>query len=136
MTDADLYQQLYTRVREMESILKKHRKGASVRAPRTLNPRNKPSGANARLLEQCAQAFNISAEKIISDSRAQNAAVARHLYSYIRYHHSSVLPQTLGKELGRHRTTVLHSLKQAADLLKVDKSFRKKYNEIINNQIP
>jgi chromosomal replication initiation ATPase DnaA len=132
MTDSHLYQELHKHVREMNSLLKTH---AGKRAPK---PRQKhdhtPTGmADISLLKRCAEAFNTTAEEIISKSREQNVSLARHLYCYIRHTQYGVAPEHVGEELGRHRTTMLNSIKKAIDLLEVDRNFRKKYEEILSH---
>jgi chromosomal replication initiation ATPase DnaA len=134
MIEDKLYQEISRHVREMNNLLKAHTR---EKAPRVRQRRDysQTGTTNIPLLERCADAFNVSTGEIISSSRRQNLAIARHLYFYIRYHHHNMPPsEQLGKELGRHRTTVMHSIKKARDLLSVDKNFRKKYEKIISIQ--
>ena len=120
----DLYQQLREHVREMNKLLKSHRT-----QPR--RSRERTGAPDARLLELCAGAFNTSPKEVLANSRQQEMVFARHLYCYIRHRHHGISPEQIGAELGRHRTTVLNSLKKAADLLQVDREFKKKYNEVM-----
>jgi chromosomal replication initiation ATPase DnaA len=129
MTNIPLYDEIYKHVREIDGLLKKY-KGKSRVKPK---PHYECNGkTDMLLLERCATVFEASKESIISNSRKQNLVLARQLYCYIRYHHNNMLPQQIAEELGRDRTTVLHSIKQIGDLLQVDKILKKKYNQIIN----
>ena len=125
MTDnSHLYQEMRTLVKKMNNVLKSHRT-----QPR--RSRERIGAPDTRLLERCAEAFNTSAKQVLANSRQQEIVFARHLYCYIRRWYHDISPEQIGAELGRHRTTVLNAINKAADLIEVDREFKKKYEEIL-----
>ena len=131
MTDnSHLYQEIRALVKKMNNVLKTH---AGKPAPK---PRLKRDCAPATpLLERCAEAFNTSAKQVMANSRRQECVFARHLYCYIRRWHHGMHPEQIGAELGRHRTTVLNAINKATDLIKVDREFKKKYEEVLKSVV-
>jgi chromosomal replication initiation ATPase DnaA len=132
MNDTQLYDEIHKHVREINSLFRKYNKERNPTKARAGQNHEHDGVPDTHLLERCAIAFGTSVKEIMSNSKRQNLAAARQLYCYIRHHHYGISPGQVGAELGRHRTTVIHSIKTASDLLEVDKSFRKKYSEIVN----
>ncbi|MDR1182572.1 MAG: hypothetical protein LBL13_11400 [Bacteroidales bacterium] len=132
MNDTQLYDEIHKHVREINGLFRRYNKERNQTKARARKNHEYTGVPDTRLLECCANAFGTSAKEIMSSSKRQNLAEARQLYCYIRYRHYGISPEQVGAELGRHRTTAIHSIKTASNLLEVDRNFRKKYNEIIN----
>jgi chromosomal replication initiation ATPase DnaA len=133
MTESTLHQEITKRVRDINSLLKAYARESAPNPKQRVRRCKQPGTPHARLLECCAETFGAAPAKIMSNSRENELSLARHMYYYIRYRHHGIQPsQELGEELGRHRTTACHSIKKAADLLVVDRNFRKKYEEILS----
>jgi chromosomal replication initiation ATPase DnaA len=132
MNDTQLYDEIHKHVREINGLFRKYNKERNPTKAQAGNNHEHDGVPDTHLLEQCANAFGTSVKEIMSKSKRQNLAAARQLYCYIRHRHYGMSPEQVGAELRRHRTTAIHSIKMATDLIEVDKSFRKKYNEIVN----
>jgi chromosomal replication initiation ATPase DnaA len=62
--------------------------------------------------------FRVSWEQILSDSRKQEIAEARHVYCYMMMTFSNFKEYEIGKQINRDRTSVLHGLEKVRGYIK------------------
>lgn len=93
---------------------------------------NKHTSSNAdmhKILECCASVFEVDVEDMISPSRKQQFAMARHAFCKIVRERTSETYGSIGKFLsGRDHATIVNSRKKAGDLIDTYPWFKDKYN--------
>ena len=84
------------------------------------------------LLDCCCFIFNVSRAGMIGPSRVQNLAFARHVFVKLCRDHTSMSFASISHFLGkRNHATAINSYRTAEDLIKTDKSFKKKYDGVL-----
>lgn len=83
------------------------------------------------IIEQITEQFKVPYEKLVSESRTQEYATARHLACYLLYQKGFTF-QKIADFFGRHHATVIASCRVAENLLVTDRNFKINYNKIKN----
>lgn len=96
------------------------------------NSRKNPFAHPSKIIESVAKVYNVKVADIISNSRKQNVATARHVAMFIMRESYKLQLKDIGGFLGnRDHTTVLSGVEKIKSLMDKDKDFSKLINSII-----
>ena len=83
------------------------------------------------ILETVCGYFNVGQNEIFTKSRKQNIVQVRQIAMYLAQKYTDLSSSKIGALIGkRNHATVLHSCNLVADRLKIDKSFKQKFEDI------
>lgn len=84
-----------------------------------------------RVVDLVAQAFNLSAEKLLGRDRSRDVALPRQIAMYLLRKEANVSLPQIGEALGgRDHTTVMYAIEKVADLLERDDRLRRQVVQI------
>lgn len=83
-------------------------------------------------LDIASKVFNVSIEKIISQSKEELISIARHLFVYLLRVYSGLILSDIGYIINRHHATIIYSRQKIEDLLFIKDS---KYESLIKKGI-
>lgn len=96
------------------------------------NSKKNPFAHPSKIIENVAKVYNVKVADIISNSRKQNVATARHVAMFIMREGYKLQLKDIGSFLGnRDHTTVLSGVEKIKSLMTKDKDFSKLINSII-----
>ena len=76
-----------------------------------------------RVVSVVAQRFQISATSILSKNRERSVARSRHMVCYLARNLTRMSFPQIGREVGRHHTTVMSSVRRADTIRGRDRAF-------------
>lgn len=82
------------------------------------------------VINMVANVMNIGYHKACDKKREREYVMVRHFYYFIMKKYSTVSLQEISKEVGKNHATVLHGVKNVANLIEVDKGVRALWQKI------
>ncbi|EQA34927.1 chromosomal replication initiator protein DnaA [Leptospira inadai serovar Lyme str. 10] len=85
-----------------------------------------------KVIEFVSNSYSLDPKEIMGKSRKKELIVPRHLCMYILYKSYRLSKSQIGRIFGGEHTTVIHAVRKIESLIKEDKNFSDKVNEILS----
>lgn len=103
-----------------------------IQIPKRLNKIETENYIYLIIMEEVCKYYGFSQRTIEGKSRMKNIIEARYIFIDLLYNdpHSKISKTKIGHLLNRDHSTIIHSLRNVRDWIKVDEMFRTRYQEI------